>query len=229
MVCSKDLRIPFLWQDRKIILSDKFWFVPPQTSPELSSIKTFDSFSVFGNTNPIAIEYCSGNGSWICSKALHFPNINWIAVEKKFDRASKIWARAKNAQLENLVIAWAEGIFLTKNFFPEKSVQEVFINFPDPWPKNCHRKHRIITQEFLLELARTLVPNGTVTFVTDSVSYSNIAIKEFNNNSAFCSHFPEPQYSTVPENYGTSYFETLFRNKGLDIRFHKFQNMGCDV
>jgi len=229
MVTSKDLRIPFLWQDRKILLSDKFWFVPPQTSPESSSIKNFDSFAVFGNTNPIAIEYCSGNGTWVCSKAIEYPDINWIAVEKKYDRASKIWARAKNANIPNIVVAWAEGIFLTKNFFSENSVQEAYVNFPDPWPKNCHRKHRIINQEFLSELSKALVPKGVVTFVTDSENYSDIAIEEFQQNSAFCSLFSEPYYSQVPPSYGTSYFDTLFRLKGLNIRYHQFQKLGSNV
>ena len=62
----------------------------------------------------------------------------------------------------------------------------------------------------------------TIAFVTDDTAYSDEVIPIFLSDSRFKMYYPEPYFSTDENNYGTSYFEELWRSKGKSIRYHRF-------
>lgn len=71
----------------------------------LSASKKLKLKKLFGkNGNPMKLEVCSGHGDWIVEKATKFPQINWIALEIRFERCFQIWSKMKFANLENLLI-----------------------------------------------------------------------------------------------------------------------------
>ena len=214
------IKYPFSWEERHVLIHDDIWYVPQQIDP---SGFTFAGWQkLFGNENPIHIEYCAGNGSWIADRAAHYLDRNWLAVEKKFERVRKICTKGKKRGLSNLKTLCGEGFLATKHFFPDHSVDHVYINFPDPWPKERHAKHRIVQRPFVDELARILKPGGFVTVVTDDIPYSEQIISVFASHDKFESQFPSPYYVNHWEGYGSSYFEELWRSKGLEIRYHHY-------
>ncbi len=221
---AKDLKPPFDWGSRRIMIHDKIWYVPLRHEGENEdfAVTGWHDPQLFGNTNPVHVEYCSGNGAWIIDKALKHPEINWVAVEIKFQRVSKIWAKIKNLQLNNLIVVCGEGYNATKCYFPTQSVTRAYINFPDPWPKNRHAKNRLMQETFCGEVARILRSEGSFTLVTDDADYSEQMISILNKSKNFLSEYPEPYYRTDIENYGKSYFEELWRSKNRTIRFHHF-------
>lgn len=222
MESEKKFYIPFNWEDRRVVLHDKIWFFPPEASCDVFRFPGWQSSELFGNTHPVHIEYCSGNGSWVIEKAQQNPHINWLAVEKRYERVRKIWKKIKNNKLDNLVVAFGEGYSLTERYIPSESVENIFINFPDPWPKRRHAKHRLLCPAFINELARILKENGQITFVTDDERYSAITVQQFQEHAGFSSLGP-PHYTEPPASYGTSFFEELFRSKGKQIRMHLFE------
>jgi tRNA (guanine-N7-)-methyltransferase len=54
---------------------------------------------------------------------------------------------------------------------PDSSLRAVHVYFPDPWWKKRHRKRRVMNEEFLGHIARTLAPGGTLHFWTDVAEY----------------------------------------------------------
>ena len=221
MVKAKEFRIPFTWEERRIMIEDAVWFLPPNMPHDPFVLANWGQLFTDPN-KPVKVEYCSGNGSWIVERAKAHPEYNWLAVEKDFERTRLIWARAKNAALENFAIAFAEGVELTKRFFPSASVSEIFVNFPDPWPKRRHAKHRIIRAEFVEELARIIPSQGAACLVTDNEEYSAIMIQEMVANPHFTSEFGPPHYVEADSGYGTSFFDSLFRSQSKHIRLHRF-------
>lgn len=220
----EDLKSPFSFDERHILIKDRVFFVPDYFDRyDEFQFPGFSDEQVFGNHKPVYLEYCSGNGSWIAGKAQHDPNVNYVACEIKFGRVRKIWSKIKNLNLANLFAICGEGFGITKRYFTPKSIDRVFINFPDPWPKKRHAKHRIIQEPFLEELLRILKPNGIVTFVTDDTAYSDWTIERFLKVEGFESCFADPYYSNELLEYGTSYFDTLWREKGRLIRYHQFR------
>lgn len=221
-----DLKFPFAGKERHVLLHDKILYVPERENPQESFI--FPEWAhpyIFGNDYPICVEYCSGNGAWIAEKAKMYPMINWVAVEKKFVRARKIWSKIKNLQLNNLLVVCGEAHHVTERYFSDGSVQDVYINFPDPWPKNKHAKHRLIQHEFAKEIWRILKKKGSLTFVTDDPPYSDWLIKVIRTHSGFVPTYSDPYYITEQTDYGSSYFDELWRAKGRMIRYHHFQKI----
>lgn len=219
----EQLKSPFSWKDRKVHIYDRVWYVPEYCMHyDAFSFPGWEHPDLFGNQNPVHIEYCSGNGSWIAERALADPNNNWVAIEKKFPRVQKVWSKIKNLNLNNLIVVCGEGYNITKRYFPSESISSVYINFPDPWPKKRHAKHRIIQPLFLQEAHRILKDNSLFTFVTDDASYSEWTIESMEKEVGFKNCHTTPYYITEHHEYGTSYFEELWREKGKIIRYHQF-------
>jgi len=225
MTVIEKLQLPLCRENPVPFLHERFWFLPRKYGSTEFTFSGFHSESFFGNTNPVYIEYCSGNGAWVTQKAESDPTVNWIAVERGFDRARKIWKRLHKKVLSNLIVAWAEGHQLTKTYIPNESVDAIYINFPDPWPKRRHAKYRIIQKPFVAEMHRILKREALVTIVTDDANYSEIIIKEMRAHCGFQSLFEDPYYVPVEPEYGSSFFDELFRNKGLIIRQHTFKKL----
>lgn len=208
------------------MIEDRVWFVPEMDSED----KTFrfpgwEDPALFGNDNPVSVEYCSGNGDWIVKRAKEEKERNWVAVEVKFQRVRKIWSKLKNEGLQNLVVICGEGLKVTKSYFPSGSIDSLYVNFPDPWPKRRHAKNRIVREEFVEEAARITRCHGELTLVTDDPAYSLQMIDKVLCNPAFSSLIPAPHYVTERDNYGASWFEALWREKGKAIRFHQFRKV----
>jgi tRNA (guanine-N7-)-methyltransferase len=220
----ESLKPPFSREDQRITIHDRVWYVPETTRyPDDFTFPGWEHPDLFGNTNPIVIEYCSGNGAWIAGKAAENPLINWVAVELKFDRVRKIWSKIKNLGLTNLVVVWGEAHAVTERYFPKATIQDVYINFPDPWPKRRHAKNRLLSIEFANQLSNILKEGRALTFVTDDIPYSEEVIKVMGSHPDFLSTYPDPFFATEKEGYGTSYFDDLWRSKGRLIRYHHFQ------
>lgn len=222
----EDFRRPFSWDKRHVLVHDRVWYVPEfYDQYQTYQFPGWDHPDLFGNTAPVHVEYCSGNGAWIAAKAEANPNSNWVAIEKKLERVGKIWSKLKNMKLNNLLVLCGEAFTATSHYFPAESISEVYINFPDPWPKTRHAKHRLIQPRFLEELRRILKVGHSTTFVTDDDDYSKWTINTFQKHEGFESCFPAPHYVTGHENYGSSYFEELWREQGKVIRYHKFSKV----
>jgi tRNA (guanine-N7-)-methyltransferase len=170
-------------------------------------------FPFFTDDKPIIIEYCSGNGQWIGERAKQNPQFNWLAVEKRFERARKIWLKIHREGIDNLTVVCGDGLTFTKFYAPP--AVEIYVNFPDPWPKLRHAKHRIISKEFLTELLRIVVPGGQAICVTDDEGYSKEMVQEF-------SKCPEWKFlfhlNDWPE-YGRSFFNDLWLKRGKIINY----------
>ncbi len=220
----KDLKCPFKWETRRPLVHDRVLFVP--TYFDRHHEWTFPGFSdpgIFGNEHPVLVEYCSGNGDWVVAKAMEFPGLNWIAVEKRFDRVRKIWSKMKNQGVNNLLIVCGEALTFSRFYLPSSSIDEVFVNFPDPWPKRGHAKHRLIQTPFAEECARVVQPGGNMTLVTDDDDYSQQMIALLTAHQYWASRFPDPYHVTSWPGYGDSFFDALWRAKGCVIRYHQFE------
>jgi tRNA (guanine-N7-)-methyltransferase len=219
-VKSTDLRIPFVWAERRPILLDRFLYVPGYYDRhEEWTVVSWSDPQIFGNDLPVMIEYCSGNGQWICERAEQNPHLNWVAVEKRLDRSRKIWAKLHQKRLLNLYVVCGDAKTVTSYYFPKKKGAEIFVNFPDPWPKLRHAKHRLIQAPFLEEVEKVLLPGGKAMFVTDDSTYVAQMIKELALCLVWRPCLPDPHYELNQSNYGASFFADLWKMKGRDIYF----------
>lgn len=213
---------------------DQFFYQPPQifaklglswkldpasalaklSSPQVGN-DPFGVFEFFADAHPICVEFCSGNGDWITQKAQQSPKCNWIAVEQRLDRARKIWQRKQRATLSNLAIACTEAELFCARFLPTSSVEQCFVNFPDPWPKERHAKHRLLKPRFLDDVWRALVPSGHLFVATDDAKL----MRQLECDIALASHFlfQRSHLQSDSANFGASYFSALWKSKGREL------------
>ncbi len=60
-------------------------------------------------------------------------------------------------------------VFLDES--PESFWNEIWLQFPDPWPKVRHEKNRLLTSDFLNDIIRLLRPQGRFCFRSDCRQY----------------------------------------------------------
>lgn len=218
----KDFKTLYTWEERRVHIHDGVLHIP-------TCLPSYEDFAfpgwktVFQNQNPVNVEFCSGNGMWIVEKAQEFPNINWVAVDLDFGRIRMIWAKKKNLNLDNLFIVFGDANIAAKHYFPKNSVENVFINFPDPWPKTAHAKNRLMKNEFMEDVLEVMMDGALFTLVTDDTDYSERAIKVLTQFDCLKSLFENSYFTLELPGYGSSYFEELWRSKGKSIRYHQFE------
>lgn len=221
----KNLKCPFTWQQRHACFEDRVLYVPEYYDKHhLWGKIDFASLQYFGNSRPIHVEFCAGNGLWILEKALAFPEINWIAVEMRFDRVRKIWAKIQNYSLKNLIVVCGKAEDFIDHYVDINTFSHVFVNFPDPWPKDKHAKNRIIKEPFVRSLSSVCRPDAFATLATDDETYSMQMINEMSGSNQWKSCFEDPYFLTEWPEYGSSYFSDLFKEKGKLLRYMQYLN-----
>jgi len=144
------------------------------------------------------------------------PDKNWIAVEKDFERVRKIYAKKKNQGISNLLVVSGFAEPFAKYYLRPESVQMSYINFPDPWPKDRHAKHRIVQQPFMQEVLRTTTLTGEIHLVTDDKPYAQ-QMKVVMGQLENCARVDSDEHLPEGHTYGVSWFERLWRSKGREI------------
>lgn len=132
---------------------------------------------LFGNDNPVHIEIGMGKGMFITTLAKNNPNINYIGIEK-YD---SVMVRAIEKELPDnlrLVLFDAESI---DSLFDEKSIDKIYLNFSDPWPKSGHKKRRLTHENFLSKYKKILKDNGLIQFKTDNRKLFEFSLISMNN------------------------------------------------
>ncbi|GAB4185032.1 MAG: tRNA (guanosine(46)-N7)-methyltransferase TrmB [Simkaniaceae bacterium] len=223
----KDLKFPFSWEERKPFLQEKILYIPNYYfQHEVWNMPEFSEKEMFGNSLPVNIEFCSGNGEWIINKALENPFVNWIAVEKNFDRVRKIWSKRENNQIKNLLIVSGYAEEFVSYYLKKQTIANVFVNFPDPWPKDKHAKNRLFQESFVKKLAQRMTKNSMAYVVTDDEAYLHQIIEVMKASKLWQPYFKAPYYIKNPSDYGESWFERLWKGKGKNIFHTYFVNQG---
>lgn len=122
---------------------------------------------IFGNDRPVVLELACGRGEYALALARLYPDRNFVGVDIK---GARIWAGAHRAGREGLENVRFLRIFIEHldDYFNFREVSEIWITFPDPYPKKRHAKKRLTSTRFLDLYRRVLSPDGAVHLKTDS-------------------------------------------------------------
>lgn len=121
----------------------------------------------FGASQPIHIEVGSGKGQFIVEMAKAHPEINYIGIELQTNAIISILEKQLEEKLPNLQLLLVDGADLT-DYFAESEVDQVYLNFSDPWPKTRHEKRRLTYKSFLKTYETIAKPNAELHFKTDN-------------------------------------------------------------
>lgn len=116
------------------------------------------------------VEIGCGSGRFI--KGLHdrYTEDFHIGFELRYKRIVYSARKFADSSCARVLLLKENGMLL-RDYFPTHSIDHVYINFPDPWPKNSQRKHRLLSNEFLEQVIEVMKPEGTIQLKTDHKDY----------------------------------------------------------
>jgi tRNA (guanine-N7-)-methyltransferase len=121
----------------------------------------------FSQNNPLTVEIGAGTADLSVALARANHQCNYVAMDVKSDR---LYTGAKVAlaeKLGNIVFVRAQ-LRQMGELFGRGVIDELWITFPDPYPRDRSAKHRLTHPNFLKVYAKLLAPNGVLRFKTDN-------------------------------------------------------------
>jgi tRNA (guanine-N7-)-methyltransferase len=125
-----------------------------------------------GWTGPTWLEIGFGGGEHMAAQAGRAPDVRILGAEPFVNGVASAVRHVEEQGLANVRIHHGDARELVAAL-PARSLERVFILFPDPWPKARHHKRRIVQPELLAELSRVLKPGGRLRFATDWADYAD--------------------------------------------------------
>jgi tRNA (guanine-N7-)-methyltransferase len=186
--------------------------------PRHTGFDRLDLHALFGNGNPIVLEIGSGTGRFLLTSAAARPDQNFLGVEKSLHFHRVVAERLTRRNLTNIRLINHDAFVVMRKMLPDRSIAELHIYFPDPWPRPREQKRRIIRAEVLEEMRRVLTDDGVGVFVTDHQKYFEKAaplIGEF---------FRAERRIPSPDDPPRTNYEVKYREEGrpvYEVRFRK--------
>ena len=182
---------------------------------------------VFTDQQPIVLELGCGKGEYTLGLAQAFPNRNHIGVDIKGDRLWVGSGIALREGIQNAAFLRTQIQFL-EHFFKKGEIEEIWVTFPDPRPKEKDDKRRLTAPRFLAIYQSLLKPDGWLKFKTDNTELFNYTLELINKNRisvknlAFTHDLYDSEYVFEHYEIKTKY-ERKFAALGETIKYLKFQ------
>ena len=178
--------------------------------------------STFKVERPLHIELGCGKGQFIANLAFQNPNINFIGVDL-IDTMLGLAKRNveevyKDKEIDNIILTRCNIEQILDMMDKEDTVDKIYINFCNPWPRGKHHKKRL-THPKQLELYKTfLKENGEIHFKTDD---DNLFVDSLH-------YFEEVGFETIWKTYDLhsenldnniiTEHEEMFSKQGIKIK-----------
>ena len=178
---------------------------------------------LFNNSNPIHIEIGMGKGNFIINNAIKYPNINFIGIEKYDSVMVKAIKKLETLNLDNLKLIRMDAQTIEDIF--DKEIEQIYLNFSDPWPKTRHEKRRLTSPNFLEKYDNIFKKENKIVMKTDNRKLFEYSIVVFNNNGYKIEDLSLNLYDDdIKDNIPTEY-EIKFKSKDFPIYMIKvFKN-----
>lgn len=180
----------------------------------------------FRNENDIVLELACGRGEYTIGMARLFSNKNYIGVDIKGDRLWKGSGAAIEEKLNHVAFLRTEILLLDK-FFKKNEINEIWITFPDPRPRDRDEKRRLTSNRFL-DIYKSLIDvNGWVRFKTDNTPLFEFTLETLNARRDIRDldfTFDLYHSNLKPECFDIrTHYEQKFNAQGHDIKYLKFR------
>jgi len=178
--------------------------------------------TLYPHFSSYALEIGCGWGEYTRAYAQAHPDTLVVALEKKLARVMASSRTQRSEGISNIRYLVLDLAWFFDGVFAEDQFDAVTINFPDPWPKARHHKHRFVSPDFAESLSCITRPGARLTFATDNYPYAREAMQTF-EASAHWQNAVAP-WIAVGDIAGRprSYFETLHRQEGAPIYFLQY-------
>jgi tRNA (guanine-N7-)-methyltransferase len=185
----------------------------------------------FKNNNPIVLELGCGKGEYTIGQARRFPNRNFIGMDIK---GARLWRGAKTAVDEKLnnVAFVRDRIDFIEAYFGPAEVSEIWIPFPDPYPRQGKTEKRLVSASFVQRYRNIAKPGTIVHLKTDNEGLYEFCMEQVETNKyklfansadvyAEAEKLGEERYMLLTQIQ--TYYEKQFLLQGKKIHYVEFE------
>ncbi|MGV7220076.1 MAG: tRNA (guanosine(46)-N7)-methyltransferase TrmB [Nitrospinales bacterium] len=184
-----------------------------------------DWASTFENDSPLKLEIGFGTGNFLIEMAIREPHSNFIGLDFYHKGIRKVITRINKLQLENIRIVYGDAKEKIPQIFEDNQLNEIFINFPDPWPKKRHIKRRLIKPQFIKALSQKLVKKGGIRVATDSKNYAEEILLNFQSEPSLQNKNGKLGFKDKREDTPKTKYEKNFISLGENIYYMDFKKI----
>jgi tRNA (guanine-N7-)-methyltransferase len=201
------------------VYHDRFVLDVPrlETSTSIHPAAAVDLVEVFRRPAELIVEIGPGAGDSLIPMAEALPHCNVLAFEVYRPAIARMLGYLVRQGLDNVRIVEADAVAGMDRLLPPRSVDAIWMFFPDPWPKPRHHKRRLVTPGFAAMAASRLKPGAIWRIATDSADYADWIRKILDNDPRLASEYPRgwaPRWEARPI--------TQFEQRALDAGRHIF-------
>lgn len=184
----------------------------PDSALNLDNLDSLPSFSY--------LEIGSGKGRFLLTMAKKHPERRYLGVEINYNAFSLAIKLSEDIEFNDPPLH--NFAFINAPFqrvfekIPKESLDVIYLNFSDPWPRNREHKRRLTYPTFLNSYLSILKDGGLVRFKTDNESLYQDSLKYFASVSQF-EMVLEGVYEKEDDDDVMTEFEQKFREQGKKI------------
>lgn len=179
----------------------------------------------FPKQQPLYLEVGCGKGGFIGQTALNKPNINFIAVDIKSDMLGvgrrnivKLFEEAQKP-VENILLTAYNVEQIDKILSKEDTVERIYINFCNPWPRGKHKKRRLTFPRKLNMYREFLADNGEIHFKTDNDELFFESLEYFEECGFEITYKTLDLHKSGYDDNVETEHERMFSAEGIKIKF----------
>lgn len=140
--------------------------------------------ALFPDCLEFALEIGFGAGEHLLGQASKNPQYGFIGIEPFEQGYAKCLLKAAALGISNIRLYQGDVRFLL-TALPAKSSRDIYILFPDPWPKKRHAKRRLLQPDFIAQIAEKMKSGGLLHIASDIADYVDFALFNILQSSYF--------------------------------------------
>lgn len=164
---------------------------------------------------PYYLEIGSGKGQFLVDMAKKFPDKFFVGIERNVTCCGFTAKKLVEEQLPNAKLMFINAELLMDKI-ADNSIEAIFLNFSDPWPKKRHHKRRLTADSYLKNYYRVLKKGGRLIIKTDNVDLFAFTLENL-ENSSFKLVFKTDDYQDYDPFDTMTEYEKSFRDEGVAI------------
>ena len=172
----------------------------------------------FGAEGPLVVEVGFGDGRFTVRRALAEPHSHFVGLEVSSGSLQRALRRVKRSGVQNVRLIKSGAQVALRQLFAAGSVDVVVVNFPCPWPKEKHARHRLLQRSFFALAGSRLKPGGELRLATDHPEYLEFALAEAEASGLYAATRPE-----APADVFETKYALKWRDQGKPLHYVVFR------
>ncbi|MCG8436199.1 MAG: tRNA (guanine(46)-N(7))-methyltransferase TrmB [Gammaproteobacteria bacterium] len=172
----------------------------------------------------LALEIGFGGGEHLAWQASNHRDTGFIGCEPFVNGIANLLVLIKRDGLDNIRIHDGDACDIL-DALPDRCLDQVFLLFPDPWPKTRHHKRRFVSVENLARLDRVTKKGAELHFASDDRGYIQWTLRHMHNDGRFFWLAEHPRdWRHKPGNRPSTRYETKALRQGREPIYLSFRH-----